>query len=455
MVKIKMLSRSREAYVRDTRFDVDVLQHNPSAALHPFERAKEYTRALNAAKWQKVFAKPFMGALEGHRDGVNCLAKCPWSLTSVLSGGCDGEIRLWNLATKRTRLAVEQAHKAFVNGICFVNNEEDDSGNRRFLSCGDDGLVKLWRVPPPGERVSSSYQKPLETYMGETEFTGIDHQRHSDVFATAGKKLDVWNYGRAEPVRSFEWGCDTITGVRFNPVETSVLGSVDMERAVCIYDLRMESPVRKLVLNMRSNALAWNPMVAFNFTVANEDHNLYTFDMRRLDKAIRVHTDHVQAVLDVDYSPTGHEIVSGSYDRTIRLFNVREARSREVYFARRMQRIFCVLYSQDNRYVLSGSDDTNIRLWKADASAPVGVVHPRLRSKLNYQRSLIKRYQHLPEIRRVHKHQRVPKAIKLARDKKREMLRSRQRKEENVRRYTKKDLPHVPVGRKAIAGVRF
>ena len=42
--------------------------------------------------------------------------------------------------------------------------------------------------------------------------------------------------------------------------------------------------------------------------------------------------------LDVDYSPTGREIVSGSYDRTIRLFNVRESRSRQVYFTRRMQR---------------------------------------------------------------------------------------------------------------------
>lgn len=37
-------------------------------------------------------------------------------------------------------------------------------------------------------------------------------------------------------------------------------------------------------------------MEAFNFTVANEDHNLYTFDMRNLDIALQVHTDHVGAV---------------------------------------------------------------------------------------------------------------------------------------------------------------
>lgn len=42
--------------------------------------------------------------------------------------------------------------------------------------------------------------------------------------------------------------------------------------------------------------VAWNPMEAFNFTCANEDHNLYTFDMRKLDAALAVHKDHVSAV---------------------------------------------------------------------------------------------------------------------------------------------------------------
>ena len=39
----------------------------------------------------------------------------------------------------------------------------------------------------------------------------------------------------------------------------------------------------------RSNAVAWNPMEAFNFTVANEDCNLYTYDMRKLATASCLH----------------------------------------------------------------------------------------------------------------------------------------------------------------------
>ena len=97
-------------------------------------------------------------------------------------------------------------------------------------------------------------------------------------------------------------------------VETNILATTADDRSITLFDVRASSPMRsvlpltlhaclgltmpacsKVVLAMRSNRLCWNPMEAFNFTVANEDHNLYTFDMRRLDHAINVHKDHVSA----------------------------------------------------------------------------------------------------------------------------------------------------------------
>ena len=48
-----------------------------SPELHPFEAEREYQRAMNAVKLERVFAKPFLGSLDGHRDGLTCLAKHP------------------------------------------------------------------------------------------------------------------------------------------------------------------------------------------------------------------------------------------------------------------------------------------------------------------------------------------------------------------------------------------
>lgn len=39
-----------------------------------------------------------------------------------------------------------------------------------------------------------------------------------------------------------------------------------------------------------------------------------------------------------DWSPTGEGFVSGSYDRTVRLWNREEGKSRDVYHTKRMQR---------------------------------------------------------------------------------------------------------------------
>lgn len=72
----------------------------------------------------------------------------------------------------------------------------------------------------------------------------------------------------------------------------------------------------------------------------------------RLTQALMIHKDHVSAVMDVSFSPTGQEFATGSYDRTVRVFPHRSGRSREVYHTKRMQRVFCVNFSADARCVV-------------------------------------------------------------------------------------------------------
>ena len=111
-------------------------------------------------------------------------------------------------------------------------------------------------------------------------------------------------------------------------LQTHLLASTASDRSIILYDMRGSTPLRKVVMEMRSNTVAWNPLESFIFTAANEDSNLYTFDIRRFNQPINVHMDHVSAVLDVDYSPTGQEFVTGSFDKTIRIYGRDSGRSR-------------------------------------------------------------------------------------------------------------------------------
>jgi WD repeat and SOF domain-containing protein 1 len=108
--------------------------------------------------------------------------------------------------------------------------------------------------------------------------------------------------------------------------------------------------------------------------------------------------DHTAAVVDVDYSPTGRELVSGSYDKTVRIWSTDSGRSREVYHTKRMQRLTGVAWSLDNKYVVSASDEMCLRVWKARASEKLGVMRDRERVALQYNEKLKEKYGQHPKV---------------------------------------------------------
>jgi WD repeat and SOF domain-containing protein 1 len=157
-----------------------------------------------------------------------------------------------------------------------------------------------------------------------------------------------------------------------------------------------------------------------------------------MTRALNILKDHVAAVMDVEFSPTGEELVSASYDRTIRLWNRNQGHSRDIYHTKRMQRVFSATFTPDSKYILSGSDDGNIRLWRSHASRREGIKSARQRQALEYNEALIKRYDHMPEIKRISRHRHVPKVVKKAGEIKKEELKAIKRKQENERKHSKK-----------------
>jgi len=440
-MKVKVLSRNPDDYLRETKQDIHKVQRNYDPALHPLETPREYTRALNAVKLERVFAKPFIGCLDGHRDAVQCLGKHPSKLSWLYSGACDGELRLWDVAHRKLLRSV-QAHDGFVRGIAFSNE-----GNS-FYTVGDDKLIKQWAAEATD---GSDLKTPINTIVTKTMLTGITHHKTKPYLATCGEVCNLWEHSRAQPLKTFEWGVDSLKNVKFNPVEENLLGACSSDRSIILYDMRESQPLRKVILKMVCNALCWNPMEAFVFTVASEDYNLYTFDMRKLDFPLNVHKDHISAVLDLDYSPTGKEIVSASYDKTVRIFEIDKGHSRDIYHTKRMQRLTGVLWSLDDRYIYSASDEMNIRIWKARASEKLGVVKEREKMALRVNDKLKEKFLHHPEIKRIDRHRNVPKHVYNGRKEIRTSEQALKRKESNRRAHSKPgSVPYVPERSKTI-----
>ncbi|KZZ91488.1 U3 small nucleolar RNA associated protein [Moelleriella libera RCEF 2490] len=428
-MKVKALSRSLADH-QPPGSDAARLPRNLDSALHPFERAREYTRALTAVKLERMHAKPYVGQLgRGHVDGVYSLAKDPNSLERFASGSGDGVVKVWDLTSRNDSIWHTTAHENIVKGLEWTRDE-------KLLTCAADRTIKLY--DPYNTKPDS---KPLSSWLGSGAFASLSHHRSRNAFAASSGEISIYDLERhsaAPEVLKWPTSVDTITSVAFNYVETSILASCSTDRAIIMYDLRTSTPVSKAVLQFASNRVAWSPMEAFNFAVASEDHNVYLFDTRNMKQARNVLKDHVAAVTDVEYSPTGEELVSGSWDRSVRIWDQRRGHQRDMYHTKQMQRVTAVKWTPDSKYILTGSDEGNIRLWRANASETTGIKSTRQRQALEYNESLIKRFGHMPEIRRIHRHRHVPKVIKKAGEIKRQELQSIKRKEENERRHTKK-----------------
>lgn len=432
-MRVKVISRSTDEFTRERSQDLQRVFRNYDPNLRPQEKAVEYVRAVNAAKLDKIFARPFVGAMDGHIDAISCMAKNPNHLKGVFSGSMDGDIRLWDIASRRTICQFPGSQNP-VKGLAVSTD------GRILVSCGLDCTVRLWDVPDPSvveaDDPSDGPPTPLAEYIGKNAYKGADHQWGGNLFATAGAQLDIWDHNRSQPVNSFEWGVDTVVSVRFNPGEPNVLATSGSDRSIAIYDLRLSTPARKIIMQTKTNSIAWNPMEPLNFTAANEDCYCYSYDVRKLTEAKCVHQDHVSAVMDIDYSPTGREFVTGSYDRTVRIFPYNGGHSREIYHTKRMQRVFCVKFSCDGSYVISGSDDTNLRLWKAKASEQLGVLLPREQKKHEYHEAVKNRYKHLAEVKRIVRHRHLPKAVYKAQNLRRTMTEAERKKDQRRRAHS-------------------
>ena len=79
---------------------------------------------------------------------------------------------------------------------------------------------------------------------------------------------------------------DDIFSTLFQPMrfDTILPAHCSADHVISLHDIQTGTALKKILLQqMCSNSLEWNPIKPMIFVVGNEDYQMYSFDMHRLD----------------------------------------------------------------------------------------------------------------------------------------------------------------------------
>ncbi|MFG5121782.1 WD40 repeat domain-containing protein [Methylorubrum sp. POS3] len=207
----------------------------------------------------------FIRSFEGHQDGVNAVAFSKDG-RRVLSGDGDGKLRLWEANTGQLLQAIE-GHELAILSVAFSPD------GRRLLSGGDEAL-KLWDAD------TGKLIRTFEVGEGTAFSVAFSPDGQRVLAGSTEKAFRLWDAATGRLIRSFEVPQDTVYSAAFSPDGQRIL-AIAADSGASGGMLRLsETDTGRLLWSAKIEQMPWS----------------------------------------VTLSPDGRRAVSGTYEKSIRLW---------------------------------------------------------------------------------------------------------------------------------------
>ncbi|MEO1388277.1 MAG: WD40 repeat domain-containing protein [Cyanobacteria bacterium J06634_6] len=292
----------------------------------------------------------------GHSRPVRAVAFHPGN-RFFATGSADKSIRLWDLQGQ-SRVKVFSLDSEVLS-LAFSRD------GRWLASSSLDGTVQLW-----------------DWQMGQLSHTLSGHSKMAtavaftpdDQYLISGSgdhRLKVWDVSSAQEVSSIDTG-QWIQSIALDPQNPEQVAIAGLGRQVDIWNWqtqrkeqsseRFSSPVYAVDWHPTRARLAFSPDSSINPETTAHRNTLALMDLRseRMSSPLTGHSDYVSFV---EFSPSGDTLLSGSWDRTIRLWN---AQTGELIrsFLENERRILSGDFSDNGRAFAVGSADGSIKIYQ-------------------------------------------------------------------------------------------
>ena len=290
---------------------------------------------------------------------------------SIVSGSTDGTLKIWNALTGREKLTLK-GHLGSVRSVAF------SSDGNRIVSGSIDGTVKLWDARTGKEKAT------FKGHSGGVFSVAFCNDGNSIVSGGDDKYLRIWDVrtGKLESTKTAHdkrvysvslsldgnrivsgsgdatiklW--DFFTEVKFEtPVGKSVSSPAIPKQAT----KRGESPLVLKGHTSTVRAVDFNPN-GKTVVSGSDDKSVKLWDAQsgRLLRTLRGHTSLIDSVV---FDSSGTLVASAGRDKTIKIWDSKTGLIKKTLSGHRSG-VKCLAFSADGRSLASGSFDRTVKVW--------------------------------------------------------------------------------------------
>ncbi|KAJ7776917.1 WD40 repeat-like protein [Mycena maculata] len=282
--------------------------------------------------WDSTTGHRVAGPFEGHTDWVRSVAFSPDGI-HIVSGSDDKTICAWNSATGAIVAGPIYSHDGSVLSVAF---SPDGS---RIVSGSEDKTVRIWDFAGYMEHITDANREEFsDTDSGNSDNTvALSHLPHP---GTVGVNAGHTHF---------------VTSVAFSP-DGRMIVSASWDATVCLWD-------------SKSGALLLEP-----FKHLDPDNCVGLYPDGK-----PIPGQHPHPVNSVAFSPDGKKIVSGSRDKTLRIWDSATGGLIGDPFTGHTSSVSSVAFLPDGIHIVSGSRDHTILVWDSQTGTPIlePLRHPK------------------------------------------------------------------------------
>jgi WD40 repeat protein len=270
---------------------------------------------------------------------------------TIISGGFDKTVRIWDVATGKLRYPILQ-HDAPISSLTFSPKGET------IASGSQDGIIKLW---------NADKRELMQTLKHEGGICSASDRKREGICKDMIVTIGTFYFGQ-------------VTSLAFSP-EGDTIASGSLDNTVRTWDVASGRRIHTYKHDAAINSMAFSPkgdtIASFSeeniklWNIDNEKKPLYTFVHKREDDPqINVGLPSV-----VRFRPKDPTFVASMspYSKTIRLWNTINNKP-PILFQGHKDLIKTMSFCSDGTTIASGSVDKTVRIWNAASGRQLHIL---------------------------------------------------------------------------------